>query len=172
MKTDFFKDIDKISKVVKTVPAKMGAEAVAFSKERFVKSNWMGKASEPWESRKSDRGREKTSSHAILVGKGTAHLKKSIRVLHTSSDLVIIGSDRPYAEIHNEGFKGTQKVKAHKRTRYSRKTREGRMSRKGDIEVKAFTRSMNMPKRQFLGDSPVLGRRLVVMALKEIRKVV
>lgn len=50
-------------------------------------------------------------------------------------DKVILGTNKVYAAIHQFGFKGLQKVKAH--------------MRKGK-KVKAHTREMNMPAREYL----------------------
>uniref|UniRef100_UPI001F46270F phage virion morphogenesis protein n=2 Tax=Flavobacteriaceae TaxID=49546 RepID=UPI001F46270F len=78
-----------------------------------------------------------------------------IRKISEGKYYVLIGTDVPYAQIHNEGgtIKATARVRAHSRTRKGRNQ---------PIKVKAHTRQMNakIPKRQFLGESAVLALRL------------
>ena len=70
-----------------------------------------------------------------MVGKGSGRLKKSIRRIRVTQNSVTIGTDVPYAQIHNEG--GTIK-----------KT----------VSVKSHRRKMNttIPQRQFIGESAQL----------------
>lgn len=140
-------------------------EAVNHFRLSFTKQSW---ASVPWKKRKNnvDPGR------AILVGKGSGKLKRSIKDQGSSGYNVIVGSDMPYASAHNEGFKGTVTVGAHKRDKKrnirvsssslkTRKTstRNSRI-RTGEGDVIAHTRKMNLPKRQFMGNSPFLNKKI------------
>jgi phage gpG-like protein len=119
----------------------------------------------PWKNRKKrDKGR------AILVKKG--RLKRSIRDIGSSGYKVQVGSDVPYAKAHNEGFKGTVGVKKHNRKK-SRKMKVSSTSLKtrnttsrrtkvntGISEVREHSRNMNIPKRQFMGNSVQLHKNI------------
>ena len=101
----------------------------------------------PW--KKSNKPEGKT-----LIGDGkrgpSARLKNSI-THKASRDSVRIGTNVIYAAIHQYGFSGSQSVKAHKRTVTSIFGR--RLSRPLEQRIGAFTRTMTMPARPFLGVS-------------------
>ena len=54
-----------------------------------------------------------------------------------------------YARVHNEGFKGAVAVPAHIRH-----------TRRGDQSVRQYTRRVNIPRRQFIGDARELETEL------------
>ena len=155
-KTDFFKRLQKVNKpsFMRRLVNRSGVIAVNFSKERFVKKDWLnGTSRQNWDKRKkADRG-------SLMVRSG--RLKRSIRKMSEGDYFVYVGTDVPYAQIHNEGgeINKTVTVRTHSRTR------------KGRTEtVKSHRRKMNikMPKRQFLGDSNALAKRLERFANVEI----
>lgn len=127
------------------VLARCGATAVNFSKERFIRKNWVDRSPEAW--KKTDKKKGST-----LVS--TGQLKRSIRIKSISGNKIIIATDIPYAQIHNEGGTITSiaNVKAHNRV-----SMKGKKS-----NVKAHKRKMNttIPKRQFIGPSAILERRI------------
>ncbi|SHK69561.1 phage virion morphogenesis protein [Epilithonimonas mollis] len=144
------------------IVSEFGTIAVNFSKERFVKKNWINETAEAWTPRK------RKARGSLLVK--TARLKRSIRKISSGDGYVIIGSDVPYAKIHNEGgtISKTATVKAHDRKRTVRtvSSKTGKKLKRrvdtGDISrVKAHTRKMNLtiPKRQFMGESKELENR-------------
>lgn len=159
----------------------MGNMAVNFFIDSFNRQGWLGNTLEPWVKRKSN----KRPGRAILVDSG--RLRRSIRIVSTGVGQVEIGTDVPYARAHNEGFRGVVTVKAHTRNRYSsakvgtgKLTKSGKERMKtvqtvsGTIHVQQFTRKMNLPKRQFMGYSPILEnkikRQLTAELLKTFRK--
>lgn len=156
-KTDFFKRLQKVNRpsFMRRLVNRAGVVAVNFSKERFVRKNWVDRSREPWKKRaKKDKG-------SLMVRSG--RLKRSIRKLSEGDYFVYVGTDVPYAQVHNEGgtISKTTNVRTHTRSRKGR----------GEaIKVKAHRRKMNLtlPKRQFLGDSAVLGRRIERFASKEL----
>lgn len=167
--SSFIKNLDQVSRAIKRIPKLAGIEAVNFSKERFRAQNWADDSTKPWAKRKRSRGSRQRDNGAVLVSSG--RLKRSIRVISSSANRVIIGTDVPYAEAHNEGFRGTVKVKAHTRGKYnterekvtSKNGRTRTVSRKrrsGAIEVKSHVRKMNLPQRQFMGNSAALARKI------------
>jgi phage gpG-like protein len=146
--TEYFAMLDRVAKATNELPRIIATEAVNFSKERFRAQNWVDFATEPWRPRKTVKGvSRRRSRRAILVD--TGRLRRSIRVVSVSSEAVVIGTDVPYAQAHNDGFSGTvkQNVKAHQR--------RGR-------PVRAHTRNANIriPRRRFLGQSMVLEAKL------------
>ncbi len=160
----------ELEHVIDVLPMKLGAEAVKFSMQRFRSQNWKGNNRQPWKRRKGN----KSKGRGILVKSG--RLRRSIRILGVRPGEVIIGTDVPYAEAHNEGFRGTVTVGAHSRNKYSKTTgkKNGRkVSRKyeSSTTVKAHKRNMNLPKRQFIGDSPALTRELKNRIDLEIKKI-
>lgn len=81
----------------------------------------------------------------------TARLKGSI-TYESDARSVRVGTNVVYARIHQEGFSGSQKVAAHKRTM----SQVFGLKLKSPIEVvvPAFERTMNMPVRAYLGFGP------------------
>ena len=157
--TDFARKIDALSRTYKTLPKEIGALAVNFSKERFVQQSWLDSTKENWQQRK--RPRKGKGSQTLLVK--TGRLKRSIRIISADETKVIVGSDVPYAQIHNDSGKieKTVAVKTHKVKEHSR-TRKGRKETVKEHVVKAHSRRMNttIPQRQFLGVSYTLTKQI------------
>ena len=133
-------------------------EAERFFKQRFIRKNWLDQSPEPWEPRK------RKAPGSLMIGKGSGRLKKSIRRINVTRNSVTIGTDVPYAQIHNEGgtINKIVTVKAHSR------------KRKGRSEnVKSHRRKMNitMPKRQFIGESKMLLHRIERMVEVELFRI-
>ena len=155
MDNSFLAKVERLKRMRTRFPEIAAVEAVNFSKERFVQKNWLSRTREPWKKRsKEDRG-------SLMVRSG--RLKRSIRKIKVTPNSVTIGTDVPYARIHNEGgiLNRTVNVRQHTRTR------------KGRAEtVKMHRRKMNtkMPKRQFIGESAILLRRIERLMEKEIKK--
>lgn len=140
--------------------AQFGVEAVNFTKERFVRKNWKNQVGEPWKPRKRpDRG-------SLMVR--TGRLKRSIRKISSGTGYVIIGTDVPYAQAHNDGGKSTKtvSVRAHTRRRSKRQSATG----SAIIRVKSHTRKMNLtlPQRKFMGKSRALELRLQLRLKKSV----
>lgn len=142
----FVKQLDYISSVYKTLPNEVATIAVNFSKERFRSQDWYDTNRKQWEPRKRPRKGSKTRSQTLLVDSG--RLKRSIRKISANMKEVVIGTDVPYAQIHNDGGKlnKTVNVKTHSRKR---------RTRGGSTTVKSHTRRMNTTilQRQFIGES-------------------
>lgn len=164
-------------RVLLYAPGMLGNEAVNFFNNSFRLQGWLGTRFDPWRRRRS----RKQAGRAVLIK--TGRLRRGTRIVSNSAGVVRIGNDVPYARAHNEGFRGTVSVSAHKRGLY-KKTRVGtgrltkkgkeRMktvsSRSGDVTVKAHTRRMNLPRRQFMGHSPYLTARLKRILQAELNK--
>ena len=172
-------------------PAMLGNDAVNFFLDSFKKQGWQGESFEPWVKRKAVTKWGKTKRNegrAILVLSG--RLRRSIRITSVHAMSATIGSDVPYAKAHNEGLRQgfIQNVK-----QYSRKTTKlgitGKKALKtrtnitfgrvetGSTIVRAHKRRIDqkIPKRQFMGYSPVLDaqlrRRLTAELMKGLRTI-
>jgi phage gpG-like protein len=142
-----------------------GIEAVNFSKERFVRKNWVDRSPEAWKARKpspewhSEAQKKAAARGSLMVKSG--RLKRSIRVTKVTSNSVTIGTDVLYAQAHNEGavINQTVNIKAHSRKRKGR-----------EHKVKAFRRKrkITLPERRFIGESAILMRRVERLIQREI----
>lgn len=165
------------------LPQRVGTEAVAFFKQSFRRQGWIDKGGvEKWKRRKHDD--RKSRSRGILMLRGT--LRRSIRIVNKTANSVTVGTDVPYAQIHNEGghIQATVRVRAHRRkgstyTRYAqsdiatrRSVGRKRIGRSGG-EVKAHTRKMNLriPQRRFMGQSRFFERRIQMQTERELKRI-
>jgi phage gpG-like protein len=163
------------------LPVLAAQEAVNFFQDSFKKQTWSGQTQEVWKKRKTDKN-TKDSGRALLVK--TGRLKRSIRKIKADWDGIIVGTDLTYAEIHNNGFNGTQQVNAHYRTASRKVSTKFLKSGKASIaknaftrvkskghDVKAHSRKINMPRRRFIGDSPFLDTRINRIFINELNKI-
>lgn len=161
--------LDQLTKLYPRLPRMAGVVAVNFSKERFRSQNWLSSTSKPWQSRK----RQIKGKRGVLIRSG--RLKRSIRIVMTSHNSVTIGTDVPYAQIHNEGGRVnvTQNVSSHNRKAHSRR-RKGRKESVKAHQVQAHNRKVNfiIPQRQFLGNSTVLDRQIEQTLNNELIRVI
>ena len=161
----YFAMLDRVSKAIAALPRRAATLAVNFSKQRFRDQNWVDNTTQPWAKRKQGWVKEsrKRQGRAVLVD--TGRLRRSIRTVHVDNDSATIGTDVPYARVHNDGFRGriTQNVRTHTRT-----------VRKKAVRVKAHerTRRVNIPRRRFIGASPILERQINRMMTVEIIKAI
>ena len=159
---DFIQQLNRVAEVSRRMPNRAAVIAVNFSKERFVRKNWAGNSREQWPERQA--GRKTRGSVMVRSGR----LKRSIRKLQVTNNYILIGTDVPYAQIHNEGgtIQKTVTVREHQR-RITRGRKGGRAM------VKTHKRKMNLTikKRQFIGESAVLQRRIERMIEKDLKNV-
>lgn len=117
--------------------------ATEYYKERFREKEFDGN---PWPPAKVSKRRG-----SLLVDSGS--LLNSIRPAYVARDGVIISAGNlkvDYAKAHNEGFVGNVVVPAH-----TRRTRRGE-----NVSVRQHSRGVNIPRRQFMGESAELADRL------------
>lgn len=183
--SDFFKKLDRLEKVYKTMPRTAGIIAINFTKERFRAQNWINYSTEPWAKRRESRRQKRKNAGRNLLVK-TGRLRRSPRIVRMGSDYVIIGSDVPYAKVHNQGFSGTVTIPAHARKIYQEhKEKTGTFSIKtrrentrtvrkvgGTVQVKSFTKKLKIPRRQFLGPSIVVERQIQRQITADIIKAI
>ena len=126
--------IEAFQRFEKNVPKRVGNIAL----NHFLKS-WDDEAfsdstegSSPWAKRK----KEVTPRRGLLIGKGTAHLKKSMKVERPATfKRIAVGSyGIKYAQFHNRG-------------------------------------TSRLPKRQFVGASKMLNRKIMLLIRNELKRI-
>jgi len=151
----------------------LGQTAVNFFKDRFKAQAWTDRRAEKWEPRKKQ---EKGKRRALLIKSG--RMRNSIRLVSSNADHALIGVPVKYAAAHNEGFVGSVKVKKHTRRINGRVSVQSVATRRkstrkvqiGTATVKAHTRKMNLPQRQFVGNSETLNRKMDKIIIFNIDK--
>jgi phage gpG-like protein len=110
----------------------------------------------------------------------SGRLKRSIRIVAVTPTSVTIGTDVPYAQIHNDGFNGSQSVRAHTQRVKEHQRKQKVKGKKGKWKtkkvtvkahtrnIKAHTRNMKMPRRRFLGSSAELEKQIMELIMSEI----
>jgi phage gpG-like protein len=165
---EFVNKLNRLSKLYRKFPEMAAIEAVNFSKERFVRKNWVDKSVTAWKKRKpspewhSEEQKKAASRGSLMVKSG--RLKRSIRKIKVTRNSVTIGTDVPYAEAHNEGAVINQSITVKKHSR----------KRKGRTEtVKAHRRKrkITLPERRFIGESALLLRRIERLVQREINDI-
>jgi len=151
----------KFADAVIKLPPVIGNDAVNWSQDSFNRQGFLGSSLELWQARK--KSNKKSQGRAILVQSG--RLKRSIRIITITENSVSIGSDVPYAGIHNYGGTIVQAPRSEtfSRKRLIRGVNKGRF-KKGIVQgVQGFTfkeRRIIMPQRRFIGNSPALLQQL------------
>jgi phage gpG-like protein len=165
---DFVAKLNRLSKLYRKFPEMAAIEAVNFSKERFVRKNWVDKSVTAWKKRKESpewhsEAQKKAASRGSLMVK-SGRLKRSIRKIKVTRNSVTIGTDVPYAEAHNEGALINQmvNVKSHSRKR------KGRTS---TVKAHRRKRKVTLPERRFIGESALLLRRVERLVQREINEI-
>ena len=159
----------KFHRVRQQLPGVLGTVAVNYFKDSFRRQGWRNRSLKAWDKRANEKNK-KNKGRSILVSSG--RLRNSIHIIQATPQLIAVGTSVPYAAAHNEGFIGTVTVRAHTRSQ-TRKVREDYTTRKGNVrsrtfrqdtgksfQVRAHTRQMNLPQRQFMGDSEVLNLKI------------
>lgn len=161
-------------RVMQYAPVMLGNDAVNFFLDSFKYQAWRGANGwESWKPRKVNSKWGKTKRNkgrALLVD--TGKLRRSIRIVEAHFMQVTIGTDVPYARAHNEGVRlgEIQNVKGYwRKQNRTERVRIGKSDRYKDkrvydrnVWVGQHTRriNQNIPRRQFMGDSPYLTRQL------------
>ena len=145
-------------------PKRAGDITLRFIDGNFRAQGWQGESFSPWKAKKKGKP-------PILVGK-TRKLRSGSYYVMTEGG-AFIKNNVPYGRVHNEGFDGHVNIPAHQRRFFTKsKTGTGKLTKSGKermktihtlktvANVKAHTRHMNIPKRQFFPtsqqDSPLL----------------
>lgn len=157
-------------------PTMAGNTTLRFIDGNFRAQGYQGATFKKW----------KKSKGTTLVKSGRL---RSATYYTTQSGQATIKNNMPYAKVHNEGFKGTISIKAHTRNQYSKTqigtgkfTKKGKERKKtmtyksGESQVKAHTRKVNLPQRQFIptkdNPSPVLNNAINREMTKDLIKII
>jgi phage gpG-like protein len=169
MSNPVISDLVRIQKAIQHLPTELGAEAVNFFKEGFNLQGFQGSGGlEVWKDRKKPvKGRK------ILIGKGTGNLKRGIvkKVMGRTVIITVEGIAEKYADIHN--FGGVIRV-PHK---LGPKTKNNSYAKKPKVpfvipnisQAGKSYHDINMPRRQFIGHSTQLDKRLKEYVVKRLK---
>lgn len=162
------------------LPGVLGTVAVNFFKDSFRRQGWRDRSFTPWAKRSADSNKKK-KGRAILIRSG--RLRNSIHIISATPQMIAVGTSVPYAQAHNEGYKSSVTVRAHSRSKY-KKVKEEYTTRTGKVanrttrqntgttfQVRSHTRKMNLPQRQFMGDSEVMSMKIdktIMLAIDQI----
>lgn len=159
-------------------PSMAGNIAVRFINGNFRAQGFQGASFSPWKKKKKGKG-------TTLVVTGAL---RAANYYTAQEGQVTLKNSMPYAKAMNEGFNGTVTVKAHVRNKYAKtKVKTGLLTKKGtertktltskagETQVKAHSRKMNIPKRQFMptneNDSPVLTNAIQRQVAKDLQEI-
>jgi len=160
---EWLKQLDELEGVYRKLPRIAGQIAVRFSKERFKTKDWVDNRTEPWGNRKDN------FANPIMVGKQSGALRRSIRIVRVTPRYVIIGSDKPYARIHNEGgsIPVTEKMKKFFYWKYLN-AKEANKKKDAEFWFNMYIskkKNIRIPRRQFMGNSTILSKKIEREAL-------
>ena len=163
----FFNDFaNRVVQATANVIPVLANDTVNYALENFDKESFENVA---WKPRK-----DKNNTRSLLVKSG--RLKRSVRVVRTTVNSFAVGSDMPYAAVHNNGgeINRAARTETFVRNRSISGKRKGKFA-KGTTTGQGFTfkaSSYNMPQRRFLGASATLRDRLTTLAKAEILKAI
>jgi len=163
--------LSRFERVLPETVSKMGNIALNHFKSSWRTQGFTDRNVKRWPARKKED--KKRLGRAILVKSG--RLRRSLRRVPFGRFGVVIKTDVPYAEIHNEGgtikhgtragllsFNGGRLARTRTERQRQRVTQQIPFVR-GASETK-------MPQRQFMGDSKVMEGKIEQMIDAQIRK--
>lgn len=133
------------------VPEIIGTEAVNHFKNNFQEEGFDG---DKWESRRSQR-QGSTGGQKVLTYSGELSESIDYRIQGTT---IIIFTDKPYGEIHNEGGKitVTPKMKGYFFAKSKEAKENGEIELANQYKAFALSKEIIIKQRKFMGQSPVL----------------
>ncbi|MDJ0363584.1 phage virion morphogenesis protein [Hymenobacter sp. H14-R3] len=145
--------------LAKSLPGQIGALALESIDDNFRSQSFFGT---PWKPRVVTKGND---GRALLVQSG--RLRRSFK-LQNSGFTVVLFTDVPYAEIHNEGGTIAETVTVASHSRSNKKRGAG-----GAHQVREHTRQVNttIPQRQFAGEHPQLDNAIESLLERQLSKI-
>lgn len=147
-----------------TVPNIVAETATEFFKERFSAQEWNGA---PWKPLNLSYAEKKTRGRGKILTRSGA-LLNSIRPSEVNPNKVVISAGNskvPYARAHNEGLRiqGVRKVRSYTNSNF--------MGSGKQVQIPRHSRRVNftMPKRQFMGHSNKLNKRITTRLIKAFK---
>ena len=157
-------------------PTVAGNIALRFINGNFRAGGFQGQSFERWK-----KGKKKSGTTLVVTG-----ALRAANYYTTQPGQITLKNSMPYAKQHNEGFEGTVTVKAHTRNKHRGDVlRQRYTNRRGNQatrtikltvaeNVKAHSRKMKIPKRQFMptneNDSPVLNNAVQRQVARDINQ--
>ncbi|MEN9447129.1 MAG: hypothetical protein RJA25_419 [Bacteroidota bacterium] len=143
----------------------IGVEAINHFKQSFEDEGFTDKSLDKWDTRKSKRltrNEQKTLSD-------TGELAESIDY-RVEGNTVIIYSDKPYAQIHNEGgeITVTPKMRSFFIAKHYEAKEAGNTEAQDMWQAMFFSDKITIPKRQFIGDSEMLNVKIKDKITREL----
>lgn len=139
--------------------------ALKFFKESFQKQGFTDTSFTSWQPRKNNS----RIGGAILTD--TGNLRDSLYIVSRDKFKVTFGSNVPYAKIHNEGGKLSIPItKKSRRYFWFMYKATGKIQWKWMALTKKDRMTVNIPKRQFIGESETLKKELHTWYVKHIEK--
>lgn len=166
------KDMQKASEEIADMVTIMGVYAVNFYKKSFDNQGFTDETLELWKKRKSKRD---NNGRNILIK--TGRLKRSLTTKKLGRYQVKIVSNVPYAVIHNEGGNINKKERSHilnfnEGGKFQRqRTRKQRNETSYSQKVNVSSHSIKIPKRQFVGYSSQLARKIELKLDSKLRAI-
>jgi phage gpG-like protein len=161
-----------VMRVVRKAPRAVGRIAVNHFEENFERGGFMDKSLERWEPRKND----KDPGRGVLIGKQSASLMRSIRVISTTGQAEIVGTSKPYARIHNRGGTinhpgGTAYFVRNRKAHFVRNVTAKRYNQIFNKELpRTKPHKIRIPQRKFLGPSHTLNLRIARWYIRQFNK--
>jgi len=183
---DFQTLYNRFQKFLDVVPRKIAVIAVQHFEESFQMGGYNEEPFQKWKDRKSPKNR-RNIGRAVMIKTNT--LGRSLRAKTITKKMIVIESDVPYAEIHNDG--GTIKHPGGTpylpfNNLYTARKKKGRIERMGEKQMvflrkdgnypdgTKFTKAhdITIPKRQFIGDNNRKLKAIIDKMLEEeIKKI-
>lgn len=181
---------DIIKEINDRLPRKIGVIATNHFKQNFRNSGFMDGGNHPWQPSKRQLGDGKDASYGTLLSRRN-HLMSSVTSIPGVGE-VTIRNDVPYAQIHNEGGEfdvhPTVTKKLRKYAWYKVYSLSGISRGKGSLPKQlsdeaeiwkaiALTKKqklnvhINMPQRQFMGESQELNAKIEAELQKTIDRI-
>jgi phage gpG-like protein len=164
----------QLNGLAKSLPGQVGALALESIDDNFRSQSFFGT---PWKPRANGTGGAGSGGRGangrFLAGSGRGLLVQSGRLrrsfkLQNSGFTVVLFTDVPYAEIHNEGgtIAETVTVAAHSRS-------NKKQGASGSYNVREHTRQVNttIPQRQFMGEHQELDNQVSSLLERELSKI-
>lgn len=146
----------------------IGIESINHFKQSFEDEGFTDKSLEKWESRKSKRmtrNEQKTLSD-------TGELSESLDYTTNGSELTI-STDKPYAQIHNEGgvITVTPKMRSFFIYKHYEALEAGNIELQDMWQAMFFSETLTIPKRQFIGESELLNTNIMDKIVRELDRI-
>lgn len=181
-KFGFDKALKNMERLKETLPPLLANQAQNFFVQSWRKQGWDDGGIQRWKPRQ-DKG-PKSQGRAILVKSGKLRRAIGQSIREQSFERIKLVVALPYAFVHNEGYNGPRR--AHSRAVFSRSSttqfiglqrKDGNRKlpktpvypKAGEQKVKAH--NLNIPKRQFMGDSKTLRKQQEKLIEKELGKI-